>query len=161
VSRWPPGGKAAPWLALAAGALACALALRPVTRLEIENTARARSTLLAPGPGGAFAVTSIQSMYDVPVTESFTVDDGGRLRLAAVESRSAAAREYLGLTGPGDRQAVAREWPELVFRIATGLPQRLEIGSASRSFLDFGAPGDRLVLRAIRRPAALLLALDR
>jgi hypothetical protein len=36
----------------------------------------------------------------------------------------------------------------VVFRVATGAPQRLRVGAEERSFLELGDPGDRLVLSA-------------
>jgi hypothetical protein len=41
----------------------------------------------------------------------------------------------------------------VVFRVAMGAPQRLRVRGVERSFLELGAPGDRLVLRAARRLA--------
>jgi hypothetical protein len=92
-------------------------------------------------------------MYDQPVTEELSVDSRNRLVLQAVSSPSAAVREYFGISGPGERHAVHRVMPEIVFRVAAGAPQRLRIGRSERSFLDFGDHGDRLVVRAVRRPA--------
>jgi hypothetical protein len=45
-------------------------------------------------------------------------------------------------------------------RVAAGPEQTLDTGSAKRSFLDFGAHGDRLVLR-VGHATALGLLLDR
>jgi len=88
------------------------------------------------------------SIYDQPVTEDFVVDDDGRIVLRAVTSPSAAVREYFGITSAGERHAMARTMPEIVFRIATGTAQRLRAGGVERSFLELGEHGDRLVLRA-------------
>jgi hypothetical protein len=137
----------------AAAALAAAASLRGVTVLELENTASSETFRIALPPGETFSITSQHSMYDQPVTEEFVVDAEGRVVLTAVSSPSAAAREYLGITGAGERHAVARAMREVVFRVATGDPQRLRAGAAERSFLDFGAHGDRLVMRAARVPA--------
>jgi hypothetical protein len=141
-------------LALGGVALAGALAvaLRPVTILEIENAARGRTFRAPLAPGEPFAVVYHHSMYDQPVTEEFLAD-GGRIVLEAVESPSAAVREYFGLLGPGERHARPRSLAEIVFRVAAGVPQRLRIGGVERSFLDLGERGDRLVMRAARRPA--------
>jgi hypothetical protein len=143
-------------LALGGAALCAAVALaalRPVTVLEIENAARARTFRAALGAGEVFAVVYHHSMYDQPVTEEF-VADGGRIVLEAVSSPSAAVREYFGITAAGERHAVVRAMPEVVFRVAAGAPQRLRAGGVERSFLELGDPGDRLVMRAARRPAA-------
>jgi hypothetical protein len=141
-------------LALGAAAVAAALlvALRPVTVLEIENS-RGRTFRAALGAGEVFAVVSHHSMYDQPVTEEFVVAED-RIVLEAVSSPSAAVREYFGLSGAGERHRVVRPMAEVVFRVATGTPQRLRVGGVERSFLDLGDPGDRLVMRAARRPAA-------
>jgi hypothetical protein len=142
-------------LALGGTALAAALAtaLRPVPALEVVNAERGRTFRAPLPPGERFAVVYRHSMYDQPVTEEFVLH-GGRIVLEAVSSPSAAVREYFGLLGPGERHARARSLPELVFRVATGVPQRLRIDGVERSFLELGDPGDRLVMRAARRPAA-------
>lgn len=133
----------------AAGAL---LGLRPVTVLEFRNEARG-STVRIPAPSGAFVVTSQHSMYDQPVAEEFVVGPGGELVLEAVSSPSAAVLEYFGITATGERHAVLRTMRQIVFRVATGVPQRLRVGDEERSFLELGAHGDRLVLTASRTPA--------
>lgn len=145
-------GKALRLLALAgiAGILA---GLWPVEGLEIENAARGRRWRLALPEGGRFAITSQHSMYDQPYTETFAVDGEGRIALREVASPSAAVREYLGFTGPGERHAAARAMPELVLRVAAGAAQELRIGGSVSSFLTLGEHGDRLVLRPVRRPA--------
>jgi hypothetical protein len=148
-------------LLLGGAALAAALlaALRPVTVLELENAARGRRLRAAVAEGETFSVVYHHSMYDVPFTEDFVLA-GGRVVLEAVSSPSAAAREYLGLAGPGERQRVSRVMPEVVFRVAAGVPQRLRVRGASRSFLDLGEHGDRLVLRAARAPALVAWKMD-
>jgi len=137
----------------AAAALAAATALPSVTVLELENAASARTFRVALPRGEAFSVTSSHSMYDQPVTEEFTVDADRRIVLTAVSSPSAAVREYFGITRGGERHPFERTMREVVFRVATGEPQRLRAGAADRSFLDFGGHGDRLVMRVARRPA--------
>ncbi len=143
------------WLALggAAAAVAAAAAMSPSTALEMENAARGRTVRLAVGRGEVFSVTSRNSMYDQPVTEDFAVDADGRIALVAVSSPSAAVREYMGIAAAGERHQVERAMPEVVFRVATGTPQRLRLGGTDSSFLEFGDRGDRLVMRAVRRPA--------
>jgi hypothetical protein len=147
---------AARWLALGAAAGA-AVALHPVTVLEIENTDRGRTACFALGAGEPFAVTSHHSIYGQPVTEEFTLDGRGRIALRAVSSPSAAVLEYFGISAAGERHRVDRAFPEVVFRIAAGEPQRLRIGGAERSFLSLGDHGDRLVMRSAHRPAFLQL----
>jgi hypothetical protein len=63
-------------------------------------------------------------------------------------------REYFGLTALGERQLRPRTLDEVVFRVAAGEVQRLQAAGRERSFLEFGDHGDRLVVRAARRPAA-------
>lgn len=135
-----------------AGVVALLGGLWPVEGLEIENAARGGKWRLALPAGGAFALTAHHSMYDEPYSERFAADREGRIRLQEVWSRSAAVREYLGLTGAGERQPVSRLLPELVVRVAAGRAQELEVGGRVRSLLDYGEHGDRLVLRAVRRP---------
>jgi len=137
-------------LGLLAGAAVAAL--RPEAALRVGNGAGGAVARFPVKEGQRFAVTSIHSMYGAPVTEEFEVGRGGRIALRAVESPSAAAREYLGLTGPGERQEVRRSFEALVFRVAMGEPQRLDLGGAERSFAELGGPGDRLELRVVRRP---------
>lgn len=135
--------------ALAAAALLAGL--RPVTVLEVENTDRGREFRTPLATGEVFSVIYHHSMYDQPVTEDFVVADG-RIVLEAVSSPSAAVREYFGISAPGERHALARAMPEIVFRVAAGTPQRLQIRGVERSFLELGEHGDRLVMRADRRP---------
>jgi hypothetical protein len=137
-----------------AAALAAAAALRPVTVLEVESEARGETAAVALAAGERFAVVSAHSMYDAPVTEEFAVDGDGRIALVAVSSPSAAVREYFGLTALGERQLRPRTLDEVVFRVAAGEVQRLQAAGRERSFLEFGDHGDRLVVRAARRPAA-------
>lgn len=151
-----------PRLALAATALAAAAgaaaAARPGAVLRIENAARGRTAAFTLAIGEPFSVTYHHSMYDQPVTEEFVIDGAGRIVLEAVSSPSAAAREYFGILGPGERHRIVRPMREIVFRVAMGAPQRLRIGTTERSFLDFGEPGDRLVMRAVRPPPVRRLA---
>jgi hypothetical protein len=140
-------------LALGGAAVAAALlALWPATALEVENAARGRTFRAPLAAGEPFAVVYHHSMYDQPVTEEFVVEDG-RIVLEAVSSPSAAVREYFGIVAAGERHLRRRVLPEVVFRVATGTPQRLRVGGVERSFLELGDPGDRLVMRAVRRPA--------
>jgi hypothetical protein len=141
--------------ALAAGAAA---ALRPVTVLELENAARGRAVAIPLAPGEPFSVVYQHSIYDAPVTEELEIRADGRIALRAVSSPSAAVREYFGITAAGERHAVSRVMTEIVFRVAMGAPQRLSAGAVERSFLDLGEPGDRIVMRAARRPAVRLVA---
>ena len=104
--------------------------------------------------GESFSITSHHSMYDQPVTEEFVVDADRRIVLKSVSSPSAAVREYFGIVGPGQRHEVERAMDQVVFRVAVGIPQRFRIGALEGSFLELGDHGDRLVLRALRRPAA-------
>lgn len=129
-------------------------ALRPVTELELENTSRGRTARFPAAVGQVFSVTFQHSMYGQPFTEDYAVRADGRIALQAVSSPSAAVREYLGILGAGERHAVERVMSEIVFRVAAGAPQTLRVGGVEHSFLEFGDHGDRLVLRAVRRPAA-------
>lgn len=119
--------------------------------LEIENPERGRTTILTLPADGAFALVAWHSIYDQPVTEEYRVR-GDRIVEEAVSSPSAAVREYFGLTGPGDRQAVRRLLPAIVLRVAMGRPQRLLRGGSDQPLAELGDPGDRLVLRPARRP---------
>ncbi|HET9594172.1 MAG TPA: hypothetical protein VFP65_01260 [Anaeromyxobacteraceae bacterium] len=141
--------------AASAGVAAAAAALRPVTVIELSNAERGRALAVALAPGEPFSVTSQHSMYDQPVTEEFVVRADGAIALRAVSSPSAAVREYLGITSGGEVHAMERVLPEIVFRVAMGAPQRLRVAGVERSFLELGERGDRVVLRAVRRPAAL------
>ena len=116
--------------------------------LLVENTDRNTALRIHLRAGEVFSVVYQHTMYDQPVTEDFVVDEEGRIELRAVTSPSAAVREYFGITSAGDRHAMTRTMPEIVFRIATGTAQRLKAGGVDRSFLELGEHGDRLVLRA-------------
>jgi hypothetical protein len=116
--------------------------------LLVENTDRGTVLRIHLRAGEVFSVVYQHSMYDQPVTEDFVVDEEGHIVLRAVSSPSAAVREYFGITSAGERHAIVRTMPEIVFRIATGTPQRLRAGGVERSFLELGEHGDRLVLRA-------------
>jgi hypothetical protein len=133
----------------AAAALVAPAALRPATVLELTNAARGRTLTIPVASGEPFSVTYHHSMYDQPVTEEFVVGPGGEIVLRAVSSPSAAVREYFGITAAGERHAIVRVMPEIVFRVAAGTPQRLSVGGVERSFLELGEHGDRVVLRAI------------
>jgi hypothetical protein len=148
-------------LALGSAAAAAALlaALRPVTVLELENAARGRTLRAAVGEGEPFSVVYHHSMYEAPVSEEFVLANG-RVVLEAVSSPSAAVREYFGLAGAGERHRITRSMPEVVFRVAAGVPQRLRVRGAALSFLEVGEHGDRLVLRAGRAPAFLRWSMD-
>lgn len=140
---------------VAAASLAAAVAVYPVTALEVENTGRGEATRIALREGGAFSIVSQNSIYDRPVTEEFVVRPDRRIVLRSVSSPSAAVREYLGIAEARERHepAVERDSREIVFRVAMGTPQRLHVGRLEWSFLQLGDHGDRLVIRAIRRPA--------
>src|SRR5512138_3232199 len=114
--------------------------------LLVENTDRGTVFRVRLRPREVFSVVYHHSIYDQPVTEEFAVDDDGHIVLRAVTSPSAAVREYFGITSAGERHAMARTMPEIVFRIATGTAQRLRAGDVERSFLELGKHGDRLVL---------------
>ena len=116
--------------------------------LVVENTDRNTVLRIHLRAGEVFSVVYQHSMYDRPVTEDFVVDEEGQIVLRAVTSPSAAVREYFGITSTGERHAMARTMPEIVFRIATGTAQRLRAGGMERSFLELGEHGDRLVLLA-------------
>jgi len=120
----------------------------PERELLVENTDRGTALRVRLRPGEVFSVVYHHSIYDQPVTEDFVLDEKGRIVLRAVSSPSAAVREYFGITSAGERHAMARTMPEIVFRIATGTVQRLRAGGVERSFLELGEHGDRLVLRA-------------
>jgi hypothetical protein len=142
------------WPSLAAAAVVCAAASDPGWVLELENTGSGRSFRFAVAEGETFSVVWQHSMYDQPVAEEYAVGADGRILLRAVSSPSAAAREYLGITGPGERHAAEGAMREVVFRVAMGKVQRLRLGGAEHSFLEFGGHGDRLVMRAVRPPPA-------
>jgi hypothetical protein len=129
---------------------ALALAATSPTTLvvEVENAATGATLRVPVEDGELFSVTAHHSMYDAPVTEEFRVE-GGRIALVAVSSPSAAVREYFGLTRAGERHPMRRVLDEIVFRVAAGTPQRLRLGGTERSFLDLGAHGDRIVVRAL------------
>ena len=123
--------------------------LHPITFLAIENPARGEAELIALDEGARFSVTSRHSMYDQPVIEEYVLDGRCRIVLKSVSSPSAAVREYLGITSSGERHAVERAMEQIVFRVAMGTPQRLNVGGVERSFLELGDHGDRLVMRAM------------
>jgi hypothetical protein len=149
-----------PWstrfaLACTVVGVAAVAALHPVTVLELKNPARERAVQIPLHPGEIFSVISHHSMYERPVTEDFVVAPDRRIVLKAVSSPSDAVREYFGITAVGERHAVERVMREIVFRVAAGTPQRLRLGGDERSFLEFGGHGDRLEMRAVKRPALM------
>jgi hypothetical protein len=137
---------------LGGAAPASPAASRPARGMErellVENSDRGTVLRIRLRPGEVFSVVYQHSIYDQPVTEDFVLDEKGRIVLRAVTSPSAAVREYFGITSAGERHAVSRTMPEIVFRIATGKAQRLRVRGGERSFLELGEHGDRLVLRA-------------
>ena len=140
-------------LVAGAGSISAAppsMAGRAGGELLVENPERGTVLRVRLRPGEVFSVVYQHSIYDQPVTEDFVLDDQGRIVLRAVTSPSAAVREYFGITSAGDRHAMSRTMPEIVFRIATGTAQQLHAGGMERSFLELGEHGDRIVLRAHR-----------
>jgi hypothetical protein len=137
---------------LGGAAPASPAASRPAHGMErellVENSDRGTVLRVRLRPGEVFSVVYQHSIYDQPVTEDFVLDEAGSIVLRAVTSPSAAVREYFGITSAGERHAVSRTMPEIVFRIATGKAQRLRVRGVERSFLELGEHGDRLVLRA-------------
>ena len=137
---------------LGGAAPASPAASRPARGMErellVENSDRGTVLRVRLRPGEVFSVVYQHSIYDQPVTEDFVLDEEGSIVLRAVTSPSAAVREYFGITSAGERHAVSRTMPEIVFRIATGKAQRLRVRGVERSFLELGEHGDRLVLRA-------------
>jgi hypothetical protein len=127
-----------------AAALLLAAGLARADGIDVINGERCRRFELM---DGHFAVTYHHSMYDRPVTEEYAVA-GGTLELRSLYSPSAAVLEYFGITAPGETHAITRRLPEIVMRVATGEAQVLRIGAAVRSLLEFGHPGDRIVMRA-------------
>ena len=113
-----------------------------------KNTDRGTAFSVRLRSGEVFSVVYQHSIYGQPVTEDFALDEEGHIVLQAVTSPSAAVREYFGITSAGERHAIARTMPEIVFRIATGTAQRLRAGGVERSFLELGEHGDRLVMSA-------------
>jgi hypothetical protein len=149
------GRRTGKWiLGSAAASLAAVVALHPVTVIELENAARRETARMALHQGESFSITSHHSIYDQPVIEEFVVDADRRIVLKSVSSPSAAVREYFGILAPGQRHEVRRAMDQVVFRIAAGIPQRFRIGALEGSFLELGDHGDRLVMRALFRPAA-------
>ncbi|MBI2312632.1 MAG: hypothetical protein HYU77_09035 [Betaproteobacteria bacterium] len=144
--------------AAAAFVLVATTLIYPVTVAEFENASRGRTVLFRVDAGEVFSVTYHHSMYDQPITEEFTVGDDGGIVLKALWSPSGAVREYFGITAPGDYHVMNRVMPEVVFRVAAGVPQRMKIGGAEHSFLELGEHGDRIVLRGARKPLAAYLA---
>src|SRR5215813_5070292 len=135
-------------LLVAAAGLASPAPARTASELLVENSDRGTVLRVQLRPGEVFSVVYQHSIYDQPVTEDFVLDEEGRIVLRSVTSPSAAVREYFGITSAGERHAVVRTMPEIVFRIAAATVQRLRAGGVERSFLELGEHGDRLVLRA-------------
>ncbi len=104
---------------------------------------------------GAAALAVAAALAAAAALNPVTVLELENGALKSVASPSAAVREYLGISAAGERHAVEREMREIVFRVAAGTPQRLQAGGLERSFLEFGDHGDRLVMRAVRRPAVV------
>jgi len=136
-------------LACAAASFVAPAPTHPIAFLEIGNSTRDEAELIALHERTPFSVTSWHSMYDQPVIEEFVLDGRCHIVLKSVSSPSAAVREYLGITSPGERHALERAMGQIVFRVAMGTPQRLNAGARERSFLEFGDHGDRLVMRAM------------
>src|SRR5262245_3057033 len=120
--------------------------------LLVENTDRGTILRVHLRPGEGFSVVCHRAIYDQPVTEEFVVEAEGQIVLRSLTSPSAAVREYFGITSAGERHAVVRTMPEIVFRIAAGTPQRLRAGGVERSFLELGEHGDRLIVHAAHPP---------
>lgn len=121
--------------------------------LRVENTVTGCVFDLQLGPARRFSIVYHHSMYDAAVIEEFVIEEE-RIVLTAVSSLSAAAREYFGLTGPGERHVLTRRMDEIYLRVAMGEAPRLDLGDRRFSFRDFGAPGDGLRLSAVPLPVS-------
>jgi hypothetical protein len=116
--------------------------------LRVENTLTGRVFELPLGPTQRFSIVYRHSIYDVPVVEEFAIE-GERIVLTAVSSPSAAAREYFGITAPGERHLLKRRMDAIYLRVAMGEAPRLVLRDRQIPLGDFGAPGDRLRLSAV------------
>jgi hypothetical protein len=130
----------------------------PLPVLQVENADLGLMVRMPASPGERFSVTYHHSLYGQPVTEEFYFMHQGRIVLAGLHSESVAVLEYFGMTAGGAQHLMAREMPEIVFRVAMGVPQELAVRERRFSFLDFGQPGDRIRLAVTRvHPAAYLV----
>jgi hypothetical protein len=97
-------------------------------------------------PPGRFSVTYLHSMYHVPFTEEYVLEQGS-IRLHAVSSAGGTVSDYFALEGTaGEVRALARRFTSLSFLIGTTQPQILRVGTQTLSFRDLGEPGTRVVL---------------
>lgn len=123
---------------------ATALAAACAVTLEIDPDAGPRAHIPL-GPQAAFSVRYHHSMYDAPFTEDFVIDADGQIHVIRLSSPSAAVREYHGIDEAGEAHEMNRTLGIVNFRVAMKDPQVLIIDERHWSFLEFGAPGDRLV----------------
>lgn len=131
-------------LLAAAGAV---FLFRPATVLEFENAVRGIVARYPVNPGDAFSITYRHSIYRQPVVEEFSVGSGGDLVLTGVRSESGAVLEYFGFSDSQPFHAMNRPMRTIVFRVAMEGAQVLTLGGRQISFLELGAPGDRITVR--------------
>jgi len=124
-----------------------AFLFRSATALEFENSGRGIVARYPVNPGDAFSITYRHSIYRQPVIEEFSVGPGEDLVLTGVRSESGAVLEYFGFSDSRPFHAMNRPMRTIVFRVAMEGAQTLTLGRRRISFLNLGAPGDRITLR--------------
>ena len=124
-----------------------AFLFRPANVLEFENAGRGTVARYPVKSGDAFSITYQHSIYRQPVVEEFSVGPGGELVLTGVRSESGAVLEYFGFGDSRPFHAMNRPMRTIVFRVAMEGAQVLTLGGRQISFLELGAPGDRITVR--------------
>jgi hypothetical protein len=123
-----------------------ALYLTKISILCLENTDRSKSHPIRVSPSERFTVVYIHSIYREPVEELFQIHEG-TIVLKGVRTRHPGILEYYGFEDTKQFHPMDRRLGVLLFRVAMGEPQSLQVRDRRVSFREVGERGDQVRLR--------------
>lgn len=116
--------------------------------LELVNLDSPKSWIVPLGPRGEFSIRYDHSIYGAPAIEHFLIQEGG-IVLVAVQTSHAGVAEYYGFEGSGPFYPMRRRLEEIILRVRMGQgQQRIDAGGRTVEVRRFGAPGDRVQIKA-------------
>ena len=117
-----------------------------ISILCLENTDRSKSHPIRVSPSERFTVVYIHSIYREPVEELFQIHEG-TIVLKGVRTRHPGILEYYGFEDTKQFHPMDRRVGALLFRVAMGEPQSLQVRDRRISFREVGEGGDQIRLR--------------
>jgi hypothetical protein len=117
-----------------------------VSILCLENTDRSKSHPIRVSPSERFTIVYIHSIYREPVEELFQIHEG-TIVLKGVRTRHPGILEYYGFEDTKQFHPMDRRVGALLFRVAMGEPQSLQVRDRRISFREVGEGGDQIRLR--------------